>query len=186
MKPILKEFPHEFTSERLLLRMPMPGDGKIVYDAIQASLDELKPWMPWADGKQTEEETEINIREANLSFLKREDLRLHLFHRETGEFIGCSGLHRIDWNVPKFEIGYWVDSRYQKQGYVTEAVNRITEFAFEDLGARRVEIRCDTKNTNSSAVAKRAGFQLDAVLKNDAKSTDGKELTDTCIFSKVK
>lgn len=45
MNPLLFDFPSEFYTERLLIRMPKPGDGKVVYDAIQASMKELKPWM---------------------------------------------------------------------------------------------------------------------------------------------
>ena len=92
MKPSLIEFPEEFTSERLIIRKPLPGDGKAVYEAIQASLNELKPWMPWANSNQSEQDTEANIRDSIAKFITREDLRLHLFNKETGEFIGSSGL----------------------------------------------------------------------------------------------
>lgn len=185
MKPILLDFPTEFTTERLLIRMPKPGDGKAVYDAIKASLEELKPWMPFAHFSQTEQEVEANIREAHVKFLTREDLRLLVFLRDTGELVASSGLHRINWEVPKLEIGYWADTRHSGKGYVTEAVNGVTEFAINELKARRVEIRCDAKNVKSRAVAERAGFTLDAILKNDALSIVGNELRDTCIFSKT-
>ncbi|MFD1038339.1 hypothetical protein ACFQ3N_07935 [Virgibacillus byunsanensis] len=35
--PILKEFPHGFLTERLLIRIPL----KVLYNAIQASKEEL-------------------------------------------------------------------------------------------------------------------------------------------------
>lgn len=186
MNPLLLEFPSEFYTERLLIRMPKPGDGKVVFDAIQASLDELKPWMPFAQKEQSEEETEINIRDSYVKFIKREDLRLLIFHKETGEFIASSGLHRIDWSVPKFEIGYWIDTRYSGKGYITEAVEGITKFAFSDLKARRIEIRCDSKNDKSRKVPERLGFTLEGVLKNSAISADGNEITDTCIYAMIK
>nr|WP_090885755.1 GNAT family N-acetyltransferase [Evansella caseinilytica] len=185
MDPLLLDLPTEFYSERLFIRMPKPGDGNIVYEAISASIQELKPWMPFAYKGQTEEETESNLREAQANFLLRKELRLLVFHKETGEFIASSGLHHIDWRVPKFEIGYWIDKRHSGNGYITEAVQRITEFAFEELQARRVEICCDERNKNSRAVAERLGFSLDCVLKNDAVSVDGKDLRNTCIYSKT-
>ena len=52
MNPLLFDFPSEFYTERLLIRMPKPGDGKAVYDAIQASMKELKPWMVLQKSKQ--------------------------------------------------------------------------------------------------------------------------------------
>lgn len=186
MKPILINFPEEFYTERLVIRKPMPGDGKAVYEAMQASLTELKPWMPWAHRDQTPEEVEVNMREAHAKFLTREDLRLHIFHKETGEFIASSGLHRINWDVPKFEIGYWIDTRHSGKGYITEAVEGITNFAFQELKAKRVEIRCDSKNVKSRAIPERLGYDLEGILKNDSISVVGNERRDTCVFAKIK
>jgi RimJ/RimL family protein N-acetyltransferase len=185
MKPSLIEFPEEFTTERLLIRKPLPGDGKAVYNAIQASITELKPWMPWAHTNQTEQDVEANIRDSIAKFITREDLRLHLFDKITGEFIGSSGLHRINWEVPKFEIGYWIDTRHTGRGYITEATEAITEFAFKELKAKRVEIRCDARNVKSRAIPEKLGFTLEGILKNDSLSVESKEPRDTCIFAKT-
>jgi ribosomal-protein-serine acetyltransferase len=185
MNPLLLDFPTEFTTDRLLIRLPLPGDGQAVNEAIIASLNELKPWMPFAQKEPLLEETEANIRESHANFLLRKDLRLLIFHKESGQFIGSTGLHRMDWDVRKFEIGYWIDSRHAKQGYITETVIGLTKFAFEELKANRVEIRCDALNANSRKVAERAGFLLEGILRNDDLAVDG-TLSDTCVFAKVK
>ncbi|MDG5787176.1 GNAT family N-acetyltransferase [Evansella sp. AB-P1] len=185
MKPILLDIPTEIYSDRLLLRMPKPGDGKVVHAAIQASMKELKAWMPFAQSEQTEEEIEVNIREAHAKFILREDLRLLVFHKDNGEFIGSSGLHYIDWRIPKFEIGYWIDTRHSGKGYMTEAAHRIADFAFDELNAKRLEIICDEKNKKSRSIAEKIGFNLDVILKNEELSADGRELRNTCIYSKL-
>ncbi len=46
-------------------------------------------------------------------------------------------------------------------------------------------IRCDSANQNSRAVAVRAGFQLEGILKNDEWSVDKTMLTDTAIYAKT-
>jgi ribosomal-protein-serine acetyltransferase len=48
MKPIMIDFPDEFHTERLVIRMPKPGDSKVVFEAVNASIDELKPWLKFA------------------------------------------------------------------------------------------------------------------------------------------
>ncbi|WP_043930898.1 GNAT family N-acetyltransferase [Bacillus sp. EB01] len=184
MNPILLEFPSEFETDRLLIRLPKPGDGKAVYQAIQASLEELKPWMPWAHANQSEDDVEANIRESHTKFLMREDLRLLVFNKSTGELIASSGLHRINWEVPKFEIGYWIDSRFSGKGFMTEAAKGIANFAFNELGAKRVEIRCDSRNEKSRKIPERLGFQLEGILKNDSIDVVG-NLSSTCIFAKT-
>ncbi len=109
---------------------------------------------------------------------------LLLLLKGTETLVGSSGLHRMDWEVPKFEIGYWCRTRFAGQGYVTEAVQGITDFAFDKLEARRVEIQCDTLNKASARVAEKAGYRLEGTLRNDQASTSG-DLRDTFIYSLI-
>jgi RimJ/RimL family protein N-acetyltransferase len=184
LPPILMDFPHSFETERLWIRLPLPGDGDLVHEAIMESLDTLQPWMPWAQKPPTKEEMEANIREAHVRFLERTDLRFHLFEKETKVFIGSSGLHRIDWKVPRFEIGYWCRKRYTGKGYITESVRGLTVFAFEILKANRIEIRCDKRNVRSRKVAERLGYRLEGILRNNQEAVSG-GLEDTCVYAMV-
>lgn len=184
-KPILLDFPQSFTSQRLTIRCPLPGDGTEINQAILESQAELIPWMPWAVGEQTAEGQEAIIRDAYAKFVKREDLRLSLYLKGTNTFVGSSGLHRINWNVPKFEIGYWVRTKFAGNGYITEAVAAITAFAFEHLGAARLEIRCDEKNVRSAAIPPKVGYQLEGILVNDDRDHMTGELRNTLVFAKT-
>lgn len=186
MDPILLDFPSEFYTERLHVRMPHPGDGKAVYDAVVASMNELRPWLPFAGLEQSELNTEAGVRAAHLRFLKREDLRLLIFLKETNQFIGTTGLHNPNWDIPKFEIGYWIDTRYIGNGFITEAVQGVCDFAFHELKARRLEIRCDTLNLKSKAIPERLGFVLEGMLRNEDTSVDRSELRDTLLYAKIK
>ncbi|MDJ1475092.1 GNAT family N-acetyltransferase [Bacillus sp. LS15-K4] len=183
MNPLLFDFPSEFYTDRLFIRMPKPGDGKAVYDAIQASMKELKPWMVFAQKEQTEEEVEVSIRKSHIQFLQREDLRLLVFSKETGEFIASAGLHRINWDIPQFEIGYWIDSRFSGKGYMVEAAKGITDYAFSELKANRVEIRCDSLNKKSRAIPEKLGFKLEGTLESASVAVDGNGLRDMCVFA---
>ena len=102
-----------------------------------------------------------------------------------GRIVGSSGLHRIDWSVPSFEIGYWVRTPDSGQGYATEAVEAIGSFAFEKLGARRIEIRADTRNTRSRAIPEKLGYQLEGVLRHDCLHVDGR-LRDTAVYARIR
>ena len=99
--------------------------------------------------------------------------------------MGIADLQGIDWDVPKFEIGYWCRTSLTSNGYITEAVRAITLFAFDALGARRVEIRCDPSNLKSARVAERAGFTLEATLHNNELGTDGTPW-NTLIYTQLK
>jgi RimJ/RimL family protein N-acetyltransferase len=119
MKPrILRNFPESFETERLLIRSPLPGDGLEMHAAVSESLGELTPWMPWPKEHRTVEDSEASVRQGRGPG-SWEELMLLLLLGGTRTLAGSSGLHRIDWEVPKFEIGYWCRTRSTGQGYVT-------------------------------------------------------------------
>ncbi len=183
--PRIPDFTESFESERLIIRAPKLGDALDVWNAQRDSWPALREWMLWAQKEPELHETEENVRKAVADFITRQDLRFHLYSKETGEFVGASGLHGINWSIPKFEIGYWLATEFEGNGYITEAVQRIEQFAFEQLGARRVEIRCDEENVKSRSVAERTGFILEGTLKQDSLSADGNILRNTCIYAKI-
>ena len=181
----LKSIPARFESERLILRAPTPGDATALNAATRASLPELKRWMIWAQKPPTVAETHKLCCEAAEKFRLGTDLMLLLFAKKTGEIIGCSGLHRIDWSVPRFEIGYWAVTHHAGNGYITEAVRAIDRFAFKVLGAARVEIHCDHRNGASRRLAERAGFPFEGTLRHHRRDPRGR-LTDMCLFARTR
>lgn len=186
MNPILIEFPEKVETARLYFRPCLPGDGEMVHEAIEVSRESLKKWLPFAVNKESIAEVEAGVRASYAAFINREDFRLHVFLKENNVFIGSIGLHRIDWDIRKFEIGYWCDNRQSKNGYITEAVEALTSFCFESFAANRVEIRCDVKNTSSRRIPERLGYTLEGILRNDSIGADNKTIRSTCVYAKVR
>ena len=140
--------------------------------------------MLWAQELPTVDDTELYCRQSYSDFIARKNLPMMLIRKSDSVIVGNSGLHNVNWDVPSFEIGYWAHIDHQGQGYITEAVLGITEFAFTTLHAARVELRCDTRNIASAAVAKRAGFTLCGTFYNDSRDVSG-GLRNTYIFEKL-
>jgi RimJ/RimL family protein N-acetyltransferase len=180
--PILLDIPESFETERLLIRVPRPGDGAEVNAAVLETFDDLHPWMPWAAERPTVEQTEEYCRRSYSKFIAREGFPLRLIHKETGVFLGSSGFEVRGWEVRAFEIGYWCRKRFQGQGYITEAVRGILKFGFETLSARRLEIHCDARNLRSIRIAERVGMKREGELRNHMLAPDG-SLRNTLIFS---
>ena len=180
--PVLLDVPQPIETPRLVLRAPRPGDGAALNEAVLESIEALQRWMPWAIPTPTPEQSESWCRTSAAEFIERKHFALLLLARQdTGTLVGSSGMKAIDWKVPRFEIGYWVRRRFEGQGYVTEAAGAIARFAFEHLGARRVEIRMDDRNERSWRVAERLGFRLEGVLRNESREAGG--LRDTRIYA---
>jgi len=181
--PRLRNIPDEHVTERLILRTPRMGDGVMVNEAVHESFTALNQWMPWARNRPSIAESETHIREAAARHRTREELSYLIFKPE-GSLCGIISLHHIDWDVPKFELGYWIRTQCSGFGYMTEAVHTLTNWCIRDLSAIRMEIRCDARNYRSSAVALRAGYVLEATLHKDGRTMDG-GLRDTQIYVKL-
>ncbi|MGE6618798.1 GNAT family N-acetyltransferase [Bacillus mycoides] len=186
MNSILLDVPLQIETDRLILRAPLQaGDGNVVHQAIKDSINELKQWLLLFQSIPTVEETEILLRNAHIDFLKRESFRYLIYHKDTNDFIGTASLHGINWKISKCEIGYWINTQFSGNGYMTEVVSELTNLGFQLLKFRRIEIRCESTNTKSRAIPEKLDFELEGILRNEDLSADGKELTDTCIYAKV-
>lgn len=55
-------------------------------------------------------------------------------------------------------IGYWIDRNYANRGYMSAAVNMVTDFAFSELELHRIEINIRPENEPSIRVAEKCGY----------------------------
>jgi RimJ/RimL family protein N-acetyltransferase len=185
--PLLLDLPSSFESERLLLRVPQAGDGPVFLEALTESLPELRrflAFLSWVGGELSPEGAESHVRKTQANFVARTDFTFLLFHKASRALVGACGLHRPVWTVPQVEIGYWGRTRFGGQGFVAEGVQAMTSFAFERLGAQRVELVTDEANTASRRVAERGGFTLEGVKRNATRGTSG-ELGNLCLYSRL-
>ncbi|WP_214837472.1 GNAT family N-acetyltransferase [Exiguobacterium sp. s36] len=168
---------------RLYLRAPLADtDARVVNESIRRSHEELKRWLPFAQDVPTLSETEANLQRAQELYGTGESFRYLIFLRETGTFVGTVSLFGIDWDVPKAEIGYWLDSTHTGRGYMTEAVEAVVRFGCAQFDFKRIEIRCESTNEGSRLIPERLGFQLEGMLRNEDLSADGIRLTDTAVY----
>jgi ribosomal-protein-serine acetyltransferase len=186
MTPPALDIPTEIETERLLLRCPQPADGLLVNDALRETWAELQQWMTWAQGEPPSiAESEALQERSRQEYAERTAFHFSLFLKETGQFVGKPSLFRLDWSVPRGEIGYWIRTSLAGQGLMTEAAGAITAFAFDTLGFARVEIRCDPRNVRSAAIAERLGYTREGCLRNDSRDRNGR-LRDTLVYARIR
>ena len=188
MKPILLDLPMPITTPRLLIRPPQVGDGIAVNAAVIESFDVLHRFMDWAKEKPSIEETEelVRLSAANWILKKNEEpwLQLFIFDKETNQYIGGTGFHNIQWEVPSVETGYWIRKSRANQGLMTEAINAITQYAFKQLGVKRIAITCDIDNIRSKKIPEKLGYFFEASLKSNRKKPVTNEVSDTLVYAR--
>ena len=105
--------------------------------------------------------------------------------RETGQAVGLSSLLRIDPEMGSVEVGGIAYGRQlQRSRAATEAMYLLMRHAFDDLGYRRYEWKCDSLNEPSRRAAIRLGFIWEGrfrnalVYKGRNRDTDWFSITD--------
>lgn len=172
IKDILVPMP--ITTDRLILRGIGAEDAQALFEAKQESFDSLYRWMPWAKKDETLEDTQKMAAETQGKFDRREDLMILGFSKDDGRLIVSSGLHRMDWDLRIFEIGYWVRTSQEGRGYATETTNALIRYAFRALNATKVKISHASGNDASARVIEKLGFEKEGVFRRDARLPDGR------------
>jgi RimJ/RimL family protein N-acetyltransferase len=161
----VKTPPYRIETERLVIRCYVPSDAPLEKDAVDSSLDHLRPWMPWVQNEpQTLEEKVELLRGFRARFDAAEDFAYGVFSRdESRQLAGC-GLHQRG-GAGTFEIGYFVRADAVRQGIATELTAVLTRAGIEIAGAHRIDVKVDPANEASLAVPRKLGYPDEVILR---------------------
>ena len=167
-------------TERLVLRLPREDD----VDAIARSCQdpENQRWLTALPSPYTRADAEFFVRE--IAHRGREEGRdLAFAVAAGGELVGVSGLHHLTTGRLGPEIGYWIASWARRNGYAAEAARGLADWALAH-GAPRVHLFTDVGNAPSQAVARRAGFAEEGVVRSCLEYRDGRR-SDAVLFGRI-
>ena len=159
-------------------------DAPLLKRAIDASLTELRRYMPWAAAEPEDVDAKAErLRQFRGRFDLGADFTYGIFDPNESECLGGTGLHTRPGPNAR-EIGYWIATAHTRKGYATEACNALLQVAFRVDRVPRVEIHCEPSNIASAVVAKKIGMKLEGTLRAAAVRPDG-SLRDTLVFSAI-
>jgi RimJ/RimL family protein N-acetyltransferase len=175
MNQLSVTFPSQFESERLILRSYQTGDGPWYYAMSLRNRSHLLHYEAdnVAATVANEQAAEALVRELAQAWADRSYFFIGAFAKHTAEFVAQVYVGPLDWKLPEFEIGYFVDVDHEGMGYVTEAVKATLEILFTQLGAHRVRLECDATNLRSIRVAERCQMTLEGYLRANKRDPDG-------------
>lgn len=149
---------YRILTARLALRCWEPSDAPRLKAAIDASVDHLRPWMPWAWDEPEELAAKVKrLRRWRGQFDLDKDYVYGVFDRKEQRVLGSTGLHTRGGEGVR-EIGYWIHAGEVRQGYATEAAAALARVAFEVDCVQRVEIHHEPANVASEGVPRKLGF----------------------------
>lgn len=100
---------------------------------------------------------------------------------DDGAVIGGASIYDIEPAFGRASVGYWVAAHARGRGVATHAVLLLAHWAFEELKIARLQITCGPDNVASQAVAAKAGFTREALLRAHLPFKGGRR--DTVVFS---
>lgn len=175
---------YRITTPRLVIRCYAPSDAPNVQRAIDASLPELRAFMPWAAAEPEPADAKAErLRQFRGRFDLGQDFVYGVFDRDDRECVGGAGLHTRQGPTIR-EIGYWVATAHTKKGLATELALALLHVALRVDRVPRVEIRCDPANVRSIAIAKKIGMKHEGTLRANVIEADG-SVRDTALFAAI-
>jgi ribosomal-protein-alanine N-acetyltransferase len=117
------------------------------------------------------------------TLIARHEAGSHIYasvvEKKSGRVIGTAMLFGFDKAANHGEIGYVFDDSVWGKGYGTQLVRMLSNYAFGELGLRKLFARIVNSNTGSARVLEKNGFILEAELK-DYYHIDGTYMN--CVF----
>ncbi|MEH7333631.1 GNAT family protein [Neobacillus drentensis] len=138
-----------------------------LFQLVEDNRNHLRKWLPWVDSMTSPYQFETIIPVWLNQFAESTGFNVGILYK--GELVGSIGLHQMDWHNSMTSIGYYLAKNAEGHGVMTRAVQALLNYAFNQLGLNRVEIRCGVKNKKSRAIPERLGFTKEGLIRDGEK-----------------
>ncbi|MCJ1763687.1 GNAT family N-acetyltransferase [Mammaliicoccus sciuri] len=154
-----------------------------IKDEMLNSVNTLKDWVAFFNYQFDEYKVTDFLNKSTDTQYNKEYFRYFIFEKETMQFVGSVVLQDIDLRLPSCEIGYWAVNSGLGKGYITEAIQYITQYVIENHGFVRIEAYIDVKNTRSINTIERCGYEREGTLKNSDLSADQQSIINEALYA---
>jgi ribosomal-protein-serine acetyltransferase len=145
------------------LRQFVDTDAESVFKAVKENLEHLRPFMHWAVEDYSLQSAQEFIKQSAKGATERKSFGYGIFrHRKV---IGSIGYVKFNWISKRTEIGYWIALDAEGRGLISRSCRLLIDYAFDELGMNRIEIRCAASNSRSRAIPERLGFLQEGILR---------------------
>jgi len=173
-------------TKRVVVRRFRENDGEQLYDLLQTNRGYLEDAFPSTlSENSSKEKSEWYVRVRFARWLLQEEYCFGVWDNDSAKLIGFIRLFRIDWHIPKAEVGFFIDRDFSSKGIMTEVLLVIIKFAFSQLKLEKIALRTAMDNYASQRLARKCGFRREGDLRADFKKTSG-EIIDVMVLGLTK
>ncbi len=170
--------------ERVLLRSLQPEDKKHL---LPFSLNEPYLWKYSLVGAEGEDGLQNYM---DITFKARDEGKEYafiVFDKKANEYAGSTRFYDIQNELETLQLGYtWYGTKFQGTGLNKHCKYLLLQFAFEEIGFARFELRADNNNERSIAAMKSIGCKVDGVLRSNMPTREPGKRRDSIVLSILK
>ncbi len=172
----------ELETQRLILRRAVLEDAQPMY-ANWASDPEVTKFLTWPV-HSTLEITETVVHSWMEAYSKDNYYQWMIVLKDLNQPIGTISVVSLDDQVGKAEIGYCIGRRWWHKGIMSEALQAVIDFLFDEVGMNRIEAKHDPNNPHSGGVMRKCGMTYEGTSRQAGRNNHG--ICDTACYSILK
>ena len=169
-------------TERLVLRRFQLSDAPDFYQNVTSD-PEVHRFLTWENDKSVADTEEL-MKEFIRRYDDPERYCWAIVIKETSEVIGTLAATNVRKNTRAVEVSYSIGRNWWGQGITAEALQKVMDFLFEQVGFNRIEAGYDVSNPNSGKVLEKVGMRREGILRQAGRNNRG--LYDRVICAKLK
>lgn len=170
----------ELETKRLMLRKPKKSDWKDLVEGVgEFDVAKMITTVPHPYHRK---DAESFIKKLIKQWDSKENYTFFLELKSENKVIGGIAISNISYLNGTASTGSWVNKKYWKKGYMTEAKIAVNDFAFNDLGLRRLDSSVFTSNKASNATQQKMGYKLEGVKRKSHKSSSTGKIHDANMY----
>ena len=159
--------------ENYILDKLKPTDANQLYQFLYDNKERFKLFFPVTlEMNSSLEKTKDYISIKNKEIEERTNFTLAIRDKNKEEIAGLIIIKKIDWDKKQGEFAYCIGSEFEGKGLTSFAVKEMTNFAFENLGLKTLQIIAHKTNLGSVKVAENNGFVWQRTLQNEFTPTN--------------
>lgn len=162
---------------------PTLDNAKLMYEVLVQNRNFLLPWMQWLNDTKSAKDTHNFLIQSDKKWDNNYAYEYAIVLNNV--IIGSCGAVEVDIKNKKVALGFWLANDYRGNGYVMESVRLLEQELFRN-GFNKIIIHNDVLNKNSVNLAKKLGYELEGVLKQDRWLVYESRFRDTNCFAKFK
>lgn len=173
-------------SPRTVVRRFRENEGETFYNLVADNTARIHDYFPQTLEAVTDKDTaEGFVRQKIADWLLQNEYCFGVWEHKNAKLIGFVRIFNINWGVPAGELAFFIDKNFEGKGIMTEVLQTVIRFIFEDLKIEKLRLRTSTDNYATQRLARKCGFRREGDLRSEFRRPSG-ELIDVMLFGYTK